>query len=338
MMEEDAAGSALASRAKRIREAAERCSKIVATFLAMARQRPPERSAVDINQVVEGALGLAAYGLRSNGVVVDRHLSADLPSVEADADQLHQVLVNLVINAQHALQGRPGERLLRIETRLARTPGWIEVQVSDNGPGVPQEARRRIFEPFFSTKPQGVGTGLGLSFSLGVVEAHGGRLELADTDKGATFVVTLPTNGSPTTAKVADSSLSGSVRDAGKGRALVVDDEPEIADSLAELLEREGYRVRIAASGREAKTLLSDSDFDLILSDLRMPDGDGASLHSWVQAERPHLASRMGFVTGDTIEPSALAFLAKANRPSLEKPFTPAALRALVAQIIEASD
>jgi signal transduction histidine kinase len=334
MMEEDAAGTALGSRAKRIREAAERCSKIVATFLAMARQRPPERSAVNVNQVVEGALGLAAYGLRSTGIVIQRELADDLPRVEADADQLHQVLVNLVINAQHALQGCPGERLLRIATRPARTPGWIEVEVSDNGPGIPLEARRRIFEPFFSTKPQGVGTGLGLSFSLGVVEAHGGRLELADTEKGATFLVSLPTGRTATHSGQIDVSPTAPAIDPGKGRALVVDDEPEIADSLAELLEREGYRVRIAASGTEAKTHMAATDFNLILSDLRMPDGDGASLHSWVMAERPHLASRMGFVTGDTIEPTAMAFLARAKRPSLEKPFTPAALRALVAQIV----
>lgn len=334
MMEEDAAGTPLMQRARRIREAAERCSKIVATFLAMARQRPPERTAVDLNQVVESALGLAAYGLRSSGIVIDRQLSGDLPMVEADADQLHQVLVNLVINAQHALQEVEGERLLSIATRPSRTPGWIEVEIADNGPGIPLEARRRIFEPFFSTKPQGAGTGLGLSFSLGVVEAHGGRLELRNAEQGAVFLVTLPTkevrtlerDGAPSPARSAPTS---------KGSALVVDDEPEIADTLAELLEREGYRVTLACSGTEAKAQLAGGSFDLILSDLRMPDGDGASLHNWVCAHRPQLARRMGFVTGDTIEPSARAFLARSGRPSLEKPFTPAALRAFVARVLE---
>jgi DNA-binding NtrC family response regulator len=159
-------------------------------------------------------------------------------------------------------------------------------------------------------------------------------LELADTEQGATFLVSLPTGRTATHSGQIDVSPTAPAIDPGKGRALVVDDEPEIADSLAELLEREGYRVRIAASGTEAKTHMAATDFNLILSDLRMPDGDGASLHSWVMAERPHLASRMGFVTGDTIEPTAMAFLARAKRPSLEKPFTPAALRALVAQIV----
>jgi signal transduction histidine kinase len=334
MMEEDAVGSALGTRARRIREAAERCSKIVATFLAMARQRPPERSAVSINEVVEGALGLAAYGLRSSGIVIDRQLGTGLPLIEADPDQLNQVFVNLVINAQHALQSVAGERRLRLVTRLSPTAGAIEVEVSDSGPGVPAEVRRRIFEPFFTTKPQGAGTGLGLSFSLGVIEAHGGRLELAEGHGGATFKVTLPT-----TSRAAKTDAPQPVEAPAErqplAEALVVDDEPEIADSLAELLEREGYQVRVAASGTEAKAHLEARDFDLILSDLRMPDGDGPSLHAWVAAKRPHLAVRMGFVTGDTIEPGAMAFLAEAGRPTLEKPFTPAALRAFVCKVLE---
>jgi C4-dicarboxylate-specific signal transduction histidine kinase/CheY-like chemotaxis protein len=333
MMEEDAEGTALGVRARRIREAAERCSKIVATFLAMARQRPPERRAVDINELVEGALGLAAYGLRTSGIVIDRRFGADLPLIEGDPDQLHQVFVNLVINAQHALQSVEGERRLSLVTRVNPATGGIEVEVCDSGPGVPSEVRRRIFEPFFTTKAQGAGTGLGLSFSLGVIEAHGGKLELLEGDGGATFRVTLPAATSladPAAAELVELADEGSHR----AGALVVDDETEIADSLAELLERDGYRVRIASSGTEAKARLAEQDFDLILSDLRMPDGDGQSLHAWIEAKRPHLAERMGFVTGDTIEPGAMAFLARAGRPTLEKPFTPAALRAFVAKVL----
>jgi two-component system NtrC family sensor kinase len=115
----------------------------------------------------------------------------------------------------------------------------------------------------------------------------------------------------------------------------VIDDEPEIADTLAELLERDGFDVTIARSGTEARARLAERDFDLLLSDLRMPDGDGPSLYTWIEAERPHLAGRIGFVTGDTIEPGAMAFLSKAGRPTLEKPFTPATLRAFVRNVVE---
>jgi GAF domain-containing protein/CheY-like chemotaxis protein len=332
MMEEDAAGTALGARAKRIREAADRCSKIVATFLAMARQRPPERSAININDVIEGALGLAAYGLRSSGIVIDRQFEVGLPLIEADPDQLHQVFVNLIINAQHALQNVDAERRLSIVTRRSSAFGAVEVEVSDNGSGVPPDVRRRIFEPFFTTKPQGAGTGLGLSFSLGVIEAHGGKLELLARDDGTTFKATLPATVAPARRGTPETAAdAGNIKP--RAEALVVDDEPEIADSLAELLERDGYKVRIATSGAEAKVRLETRDYDLILSDLRMPDGDGPSLYTWIETERSHLAARIGFVTGDTIEPGAMAFLARAGRPTLEKPFTPAALRAFVAKV-----
>jgi CheY-like chemotaxis protein len=112
-----------------------------------------------------------------------------------------------------------------------------------------------------------------------------------------------------------------------RGHALVVDDEPEIADMLAELLEAQGYRVRIAASGADAKLQLGARDFELVLSDLRMPDVDGPALHAWMAAERPCLLDRLGFVTGDTLGPNAARFLASSGRPCLEKPFTPKALR-----------
>jgi|GEM_PF-626594 len=334
MMEEDAAGTALATRANKIRAAAERCSKIVQTFLAMARQKPPERAPVDLNAVVDAALELTAYGLRSTGIEVDRRLARGLPAIDADADQLHQVVANLVVNAQHALQEVDRARRLTVSTRPGRAPGTVEIEVADNGPGVPEDLRRRVFEPFFTTKPQGVGTGLGLSFSHGVVEAHGGRLELLDRGAGAAFLISLPTisgaDGPEPAAATADEPAGP-----GRGHALVVDDEVDIADALAELLEREGYRVRVASSGAEAKRQLAARDFDLILSDLRMPDVDGPALHAWLSAERPHLLPRLGFVTGDTIGPNAVRFLDRAARPSLEKPFTPAALRAFVARVRE---
>jgi PAS domain S-box-containing protein len=332
MLEEDAAGTPHAERAGKIRRSAERCAKIVQTFLAMARQRPPERALVDANAVVRAALDLTSYGLRSAGISVECALAPDLPRLHADADQLHQVLANLFVNAQQALQEVPGARRLSIATRANAAAGTVELEIADTGPGVSPEIRRRVFEPFFTTKPQGVGTGLGLSFSLGVVEAHGGRLELLDRAEGAAFLLTLPA-AEPIAVPVPPNAPGTSVHRPARGHALVVDDEEEIADMLAELLEAQGFRVRLAASGAEAKRQLAARDFDLILSDLRMPDVDGPALHAWIAAERPALLDRLGFVTGDTLGPNAVRFLADAGRPTLEKPFTPAGLRAFVASV-----
>jgi len=333
MMEEDAAGSKLAMRAGKIRAAAERCAKIVQTFLAMARQKPPTRGQVDVNAVVRGALDLTAYGLRSTGVEIDYDLAPDLPPLKADIDQLHQVLANLFVNAQQALQEVNHRRHLSIVTRRGRQPGTIEVEVADNGPGVPEAIRRRVLEPFFTTKPQGSGTGLGLSFSHGVIEAHGGTLELLEMREGAAFRVTLPALGSDAPTKDVDNASPPAAGDHGRGHALVVDDEAEIADTLAEILEAQGYRVRIAGNGAEAKRQLATRDFDLILSDLRMPGIDGPALHAWIKAERPHLLNRLGFVTGDTMGPGAVRFLAESGRLSLEKPFTPQAVRDFVGRV-----
>jgi two-component system NtrC family sensor kinase len=245
------------------------------------------------------------------------------------------VFVNLIINAQHALQEHHGERRLTLVTRVARAADQVEIEVADNGIGVPRDARRRIFEPFFSTKPQGAGTGLGLSYSHGVIEAHGGRLELAEAEVGATFLIALPTQAAAApTAASADEEVQPRSEPV-RGHALVVDDETEISQTLVELLERDGFRVLVANSGSQAKAHLARRDFDLILSDLRMPDGDGPSLHAWIRAERPHLLARLGFISGDTIAPTALAFLAESGCPSLEKPFSPAALRTFVAKVLE---
>jgi CheY-like chemotaxis protein/anti-sigma regulatory factor (Ser/Thr protein kinase) len=298
----------------------------------MARQNPPVRTTVSANAVVLSALDLTTYGLRTAGVTVSTTLADGLPPLSADADQLHQVLANLLINAQHALQNVVGPREVVVQTRAGRDPGTVEIEVTDNGGGVPSELRRRVFEPFFTTKPQGGGTGLGLSYSHGVVEAHGGRIELLDRDKGAAFVIVLPTVSAEVDAGHADTQTANRPPTV-SGSALVVDDEPEVAEVLAEILEGEGFRVTTASGGREAKARLRAEAFDIVLSDLRMSDLDGPGLYDWIRRERPELAARTGFVTGDTLGPAVARFLAEVGRPHLEKPFTPSAVGAFAARL-----
>lgn len=328
MLERQAEGTPQAERADKIRKAAYRCARIVQTFLAMARQKTPERASVELNEIVAAALELTEYGLRANGIAVLRDLAPHLPALDADADQLHQVIVNLIINAQQAMQDEPTPRELRITTRAAPGKRAVCVEVADTGPGVPIEARRRIFEPFFTTKPQGVGTGVGLSFSQGLVEAHGGTLELLDTDRGACFRLVLPTGSHVPAPAVTTKRQTGL---AVRGRtALIVDDEREIAETLADFLSMEGYVCQVAIGGIDARECLSRDDYDLVVSDLRMPDLDGPALFAWLQAERPAMAGRVAFVTGDTLGRKAALFLARAGRPVVEKPFTPESVRRLI--------
>jgi PAS domain S-box-containing protein len=332
LLEIKAAGTAYGERAAKIRAAAERCAKIVQTFLAMARQKAPVRTHVDGNEVLDSALELTGYALRTAGIEVVTDLAPDLPPLNADADQLNQVLVNLIVNAQHALEERPKPRILELRTSTDERRRSVRLEVADNGPGVPPEHRRRIFEPFFTSKPQGVGTGIGLTFSLAVVQAHGGTLTLADpADGGACFTVELPAVVDVETPR--EPVGGGADRSPQDGTALVIDDEADLAEALAEMLELEHYRTDLARSGREGRRLIEARSYDVILSDLRMPDADGQTLFDWIERERPALAQRVAFVTGDTLGPAARRFLDCAGRPVLEKPFDQAGLRSVLAEL-----
>ena len=332
LLEDMAEGTPLADRAAKVRHAAERCSRIVQTFLAMARQKRPERQVVSAGDIVRAALDLTDYALRTAGIRVTIEITPDLPRLHADPDQLHQVLVNLIVNAQHALQEVSGLRELRVCVRLADEPAKLWIEVADNGPGIPDEIRRRIFEPFFTTKPQGVGTGVGLSFSLGIIEAHGGRLELLDRPEGGTcFRITLTAAEAAAPTLVAERQAAAS--GAAKGAALVIDDEPDLAEALAIFVGRAGYRVDTAADGLEAQRLLAQTDYDIIVSDLRMPGLDGPALYEWVERHRPQLIDRIGFVTGDTLGAAAARFIGRTGRPVIEKPFTPQSVQELVSQL-----
>lgn len=332
MMERQSRGSELAERAQKIRKAADRCARIVQTFLAMARQKRPEREPVDLNVVAMAAYDLAEYGFRTDGIAATRDLAASLPNISADSDQLHQIIINLLVNAQQALadEGAP-DRALTLRTAPGPVAGTVILEVADNGPGIPEDARRRIFEPFYTTKPQGQGTGVGLSFSQGLAEAHGGRLELVPAPRGACFRLTLPIDpNEPLPAAPAESAANAELP---LRRALVIDDEEEIAESLADFLSIEGFSCDIAIGGLAAQHKLATGNYDLIVSDLRMPDIDGPQLHAWLSTERPDLIDRMAFATGDTLGVSAARFLEAARRPVLEKPFMPEAVHHFLQQM-----
>jgi two-component system NtrC family sensor kinase len=152
----------------------------------MARQRERQPVLVNINDIIASALELTDYTLRTAGVAVRANFGSALPPIEGDRDQLHQVLVNLIVNAQQAMEkGQAFEKVLTIRTSVNQA-GRVLVDVTDTGPGIPDNVRHRIFEPFFTTKRQssGGGTGIGLSFSQGIIEAHGGMIGIEPSRRG----------------------------------------------------------------------------------------------------------------------------------------------------------
>lgn len=305
-------------RAERIRAAAERCGRIVKSFLAMARQKPPQRAPVDMAEVVRTALEVVGYGLRSAGVQVEVALPPTLPVVDGDRDLLGQVCSNILINAQQALISRPLPRLVRV--RAVTEDGALVLRFEDNGPGVPEAVRARIFDPYFTTKAVDVGTGIGLSISRNVIEAHGGTIALEPSALGgASFAIRLPLATEGVGLDVAGP-------DAAQGGArhfLIVDDEQDVAMVLAEVLELSGHSSIVATTGFDGLQLLEEGAFDGVFTDLRMPGMDGAELALRVVALRPDLAGKVVVMTGDTVSGPAHATSRGLNDPIiLEKPFT----------------
>jgi two-component system NtrC family sensor kinase len=308
-----------AERAQRMSDAAERCARIVRSFLGLARQRPPERGQVRLNQVVREAVELLAYALRVDDVEVVRELAEPLPVLWADGHQLHQVVVNLVSNAHHALREVSGRRGITLTTRAAGDRRVV-LEVADTGPGIPPEIRARLFEPFFTTKPPGQGTGLGLALCKGMIEAHGGTIAVtSEPGQGTVFRIELPVEDRPAT----DAEAPGRETrpPTGSRTILVVDDEPEIGELLAEMLAADGHEVETAVNGRAALDRLRESTYDVIISDIRMPELDGPGLYREIARRYPHLVRRLVFITGDTLGSESTAFLRQIRAITLGKPF-----------------
>ncbi|QXE92497.1 HAMP domain-containing protein [Geomonas subterranea] len=173
-----------------IEKETKRCKTIIENLLKFARQEQVEFGDVDVAQVVADALAIVDHQLGINSVKVEREVEPGLPACRGNANQLQQVLMNLMINAQQAMGGTAG--LVRLSARRLEE-GAVELRVSDNGPGIPREIQAKIFDPFFTTKPAGQGTGLGLSVSYGIVKDHGGDIRLeSEEGVGTTFIITLP--------------------------------------------------------------------------------------------------------------------------------------------------
>src|SRR5262245_43820180 len=274
---------------------------------------------------------MLGYGLRTAGITVEKKLAANLPSISGNADQLHQVFLNLIVNAQQAMESQPLPRRLRVVSDLQADR--VRVRIVDNGPGIAPAIRSRIFDPYFTTKPAGGGTGVGLAVSLGIVESHNGSLTVdCPPEGGAVFQVLLPIQDQQVRPETHEAEVADPVALQGP-RLLIVDDEPEVGALLADILRREASRIDIAASGQEALEGLGKREYDAILTDLRMPEMDGPELYRQVEQRWPQRARQVIFITGDALSPTVQTFLAGTGQPYLEKPFVPAEVREIVRKI-----
>ncbi len=306
----------------RIQRESERATNIVRDLLAFARPSEPQKVGVDINRLVAGLIESREAELLAADIRVEKRLAASPLKTMADISQVEQVLINLITNAIHALADRPWPRRLTVTTENAIN--FIRISVADNGPGIAQQIVGKIFDPFFTTKPSGKGTGLGLTISSTIVKEHRGKIWVeTEPGCGAKFFVELPILPCDTEALSPQPASDPSVLDSATGdhRLLIVDDEPGIVEVLEEVLRASGYTVETASNGMHAIQRLSAGCYDLIITDMRMPDMDGEKLYQTVRTTMPALANRIVFLTGDTVSPHTRLFLESTGNRWVSKPF-----------------
>lgn len=319
-----------------IRGAARDGAEMVRRILEYTRApRETHLVAVDLPEVVREAVELTRgrwkNAVQARGVTIEIHLELQpVPQVAGNASELREMLTNLILNAVDAM---PQGGHLTLATHLAPgqsvdPPAWVEVTVADTGAGMATEILNRIFDPFFSTK-EGSGVGLGLAVAHGIVEQHRGEIAVRSVPgEGTTFAVRLPAASDAMARPPAEAS--GGADPVGEvvafrpssraARILVIDDEPKLAELLRSFLELQGHRVWTVTEGAAAVALLADHAFDLLLTDLGMPEMSGWDVVREARRLRPNLPMIMVSGWGAQIDPQQVAESGVAE--VIEKPYT----------------
>ena len=317
---------------KTIDEGAQRVAGVVERLLAFARQQKPERDYVDINEIIATTIRLRAYEAQTNNIGVTTQLDALLPVTVADASQLQQVFLNLIINAETEMKLARGKGNLSIKTEAVDST--IRISFKDDGPGIAPEKLQRIFDPFFTTRQKGKGTGLGLSVCHGIMAEHGGAICVeSEPGKGATFIVELPIV-TEKNQEEPDDSTAEEPQSVATARILVVDDEPVVLSFVSELLSEEGYQVEAADNAEAALEKVKSERYSLILLDIKMPGTSGIELYQSIRNIAQSLARRVVFITGDVMGGDTMHFLSRTKAPYITKPFKAEQLKREIRRIL----
>lgn len=311
-----------------------RCHKIVENLLNFSRQYEPQKEYTQINDVIESTLNLRKYQLDLKNIEVELRLSDNIPKTLADPYGMQQVFMNIINNAQQAMEEYTNQGKLVVETKLEDSR--IFISFSNNGPHIPKENIIKIFEPFFTTKAIGKGTGLGLNICKSIVENHGGVIRAESKEgKGAKFIISLPLV-IENSCIVAESKLDKTQIDNPEIslKILVVDDEEKIQSLFMELLGMLGHKIIAARNGNQAIEELNKGEFDLIFCDMKMPEISGEMFYNIIKSQKPELANRIIFITGDVINPETRNFLQSTNNLYINKPFTIEEVKQVMAKAI----
>jgi len=305
-----------------------RGASLTKQLLLFSRHQPAHASPLELNAFLRQELDFLRR-LLPEPIRLELQLAPEPLVVQGDWHQLGQVLMNLVVNAQDAMPA--GGTLTVRSLAQGETVGFA---VQDTGTGIPPEHLDKLFEPFFTTKPPGQGTGLGLAVVHGIVQAHGGRVEVASSPgEGSCFTVWLPRSPQGVLAEAQPARVSAPPLAAAEGKTvLLVEDEPLARQALAESLRSVGYRVVEAACGAEALEAVPAEGFHLLLTDYSLPDGSGLELAARLYARTPGF--RLVVMSGYALDPSRFGEGVPPGARFLQKPFTLAELAATLANLL----
>lgn len=315
-----------------IYEGGKRVASIIDRMLTFARQYKPERTSININEIIETTLAMRAYEMKSSNIKVTTKFAADIPLTFADAGQLQQVFLNIILNAEMEMRLAHGKGTLTVKTE--RINNTLRVSFKDDGLGIPKENMGRLFDPFFTTRDPNKGTGLGLSICYSIVTQHGGKIYARSRlGKGATFFVELPVVTKEEQLKMAEPAAEVP-KTLSRARILVVDDDTIVQEFLTEVLGKEGYEVEIVGNGDDALEKINSEDYDVILLDVKLPGMSGIELYGCMQKMGKSLTRKVIFITGDVMNEDTIDFISKAGVPCITKPFDAEQLKKEIGRIL----
>jgi signal transduction histidine kinase len=301
-----------------LNEQGERCRKIVANLLQFARQEKPQLEIVRLNDLVERALQLREQDLKLRNIEIEREFDPNNPVFCADSNKILQVVLNLVNNAHDAISEAKDAGVIRVRT--STVDEIVRLEFLDNGTGLREP--ERVFDPFYTTKEVGQGTGLGLSVCYGIIEEHGGTIKANNWEHGARFVIEIPRGDVESLRQETTVETAAEPALPTTHKALVVDDEIPLVEMQLAFLEDIGIEASGVHSGADAIKFLETNKVDLILSDVRMPGKvNGIQFYEWILENRPELKDRFIFVSGDMIGLNIGEFFVSSSVARIQKPF-----------------
>jgi two-component system cell cycle sensor histidine kinase/response regulator CckA len=332
--------AAIRNEVEEIKRASERATELTRRLLGFSRQQDLKRCTLDLNDIVRSTEHLLRRSIGEHiSIVIATNDEPVL--VEADSAQLEQVLVNLALNARDAMPDR-GALTVRTLGRVVEgdeaasldvpAGAYVALSVEDTGTGISDELQAKVFAPFFTTKPAGTGTGLGLSTVSEIVRQSGGAIELESAPgAGSTFTVYLP--AAPEAARPQKPPPETICANRGSERILLVEDEPVLRDLISEMLSRKGYEVVTASDAATAVDRGEEDDFDLLITDVSLPGMSGLDLADLLHRRHPGLGvllisgypranlerARLNGHVGFLAKPFSIEEVASAARDALDR-------------------